>query len=304
MATARARQDFVEAQRAMLDRHGVGAESRFVHVPSIEGRAHVLESGDGPSVVMINGLGTPAAMWAPLMAELDGVSLHAVDLPAYGLTDVPAGFTEDVRRNAVRFLEGVLDGLGVDRPTFVSNSMGSLWTSWLALDRPERVTAMVHVGCPAVVLGTSAPLPMRLMSVPILGRLITRLQPPSPRQVEQLGRMVGEHPLPPELVDLLVATERLPDYRRTFLSTLHTLVRLRGSRADTRLTAEQLARIDAPTLLVWGEDDPFGPPEVGERMVDVMPAADLRVVEGGHAPWLRQSVRIGRMAGRFLRRHG
>lgn len=304
MATAPAQQDFVEAQRVMLDRYGVEADSRFVDVPSIGGRAHALVSGEGSPVVMVNGLGTPAAMWAPLMSELGGDRLFAVDLPAYGLTDAPAGFTDGFRRNAVRFLEEVLDGLGLDRPAFVSNSMGSLWTSWLALDRPERAAAMVHVGCPAVVLGTSAPLPMRLLSVRLLGRLLTRLQPPSPRQVEQLGRMVNEHPLPPELVDLLVATERLPGYRRTFLSMLHTLLRLRGSRPETRLTAGQLARIDQPTLLVWGEDDPFGPPEVGRRMVEIMPAAELHVVGGGHAPWLTGSERIGRMVERFLRRHG
>lgn len=288
----------------MLARYGVEADRRFVDVPAIEGRTHALVSGEGSPVVMINGLGTPAAMWAPLMSELDGIRLFAVDLPAYGLTDAPPGFTDGFRRNAVRFLEEVLDGLGLDRPAFVSNSMGSLWTSWLALDRPERVAAMVHVGCPAVVLGTSAPLPMRLLSVRILGRLLTRLQPPSPRQVEQLGRMVNEHPLVPELVDLLVATERLPGYRRTFLSMLHTLLRLRGSRPETRLTAGELARIDHATLLVWGEEDPFGPPEVGERMVEIMPAAELQVVGGGHAPWLKQSERIGPLIARFLRRQG
>lgn len=295
------RKAFLEAQGRMLDRYGVEARSRFVDVPSIGGKAHALVSGAGPPVVMINGLGTPGAMWAPLMAEIDGFRLFVVDLPGYGLTDAPRGLADDLRQNAVRFLEDALDALGLDRPPFVANSMGSLWTSWLALDRPERVASLVHVGCPAVVLGTSAPLPMRLLSVRLLGRLLTRLQPPSPKQVEQLAKTVKEHPLEPELVDLLVATERLPGFRRTFLSALNTLVRLRGSRPETRLTAEQLAAIDRPTLLVWGEDDPFGAPEVGERMVEIMPDAALQVVGGGHAPWLTQSERIGPRVSRFLR---
>ena len=35
----------------------------------------------------------------------------------------------------------------------------SLWTTWLAaLDHPGRVGAIVHAGCPALILGTSAPL--------------------------------------------------------------------------------------------------------------------------------------------------
>ena len=300
----KARHDFIDAQQRMLDRYGVDAQSRYVDVPSIGGRAHVLIAGGGPAVVMLNGIGTPAAMWAPLMAQLKGVRLFAVDLPAYGLTDTTGEFTEDLRRNAVRFLGEVIDGLALDRPAFVANSLGALWASWLALGRADRMAALVYVGCPALALGTSAPLPMRLLAAKPLGRLLTWLQPPSEQQVEQLSKMVNEYPLVPELADLLLATERLPAFRSTFLSTLHALLRLRGSRPAMRLTAEQLARIDQPTLMFWGQDDPFGPPEVGERMVEAMPDAELHIVGGGHAPWLTQAERIGPVATRFLHEAG
>lgn len=298
-----ARQGFIEAQQRMLERSGVEAQSRFVEVPSISGRAHVLVSGEGPPVVMINGIGAPGAMWAPLMAELEGFQLFVIDLPAFGLTDTTRQFAEDLRQNAVRFLEQVLDALELDRPAFIANSMGSLWGSWLALDRGTRVAALVHVGCPALVLDTSAPIPMRVLSIPPLGRLMTRLQPPSPTQVEQLSRMVKEYPLRPELIELLVATERLPEFRQAFLSTLHAMLRLRGGRPQTRLTAEHLSRIAQPTLIFWGENDPFGSPAVGERMAAAMPAAELHVVGGGHAPWLTQAQRIAPIAERFLHAH-
>lgn len=298
-----AREHFIAAQQRMLERYGVAAQSRFVHVPSISGQAHVLTWGSGPAVVMLNGIGTPAAMWAPLMAELVGFRLFAVDLPAYGLTATPRRFAREMRSNAVHFLNEVLDALELDRSAFVANSLGSLWASWLALNKPYRVAALVHVGCPAVVLDSSAPLPMRVLSVRLAGRLLTRLQPPSSRQVEQLSQMVNEHPLVPELAELLVATERLPDFRRMFLSTVHQLLRLRGSRPESRLTAEELAGIDQPTLLFWGEHDPFGSPAVGERIVAAMPAAKLHVIGGGHAPWLTQAQRIAPFATRFLQQH-
>lgn len=297
------RLDFIEAQRRMLDRHGVVAQSRFVEAPSIGGRAHALVVGDGPPVVMLNGIGTPAAMWAPLMAHLGGFRLHAVDLPAYGLTDTTPRLANDLRSSAVRFLDETVQALGLDRAAFVGNSMGSLWASWLALERPHRLAALVHVGCPALVLGTSAPFPMRLLSARPLGRLLTRLQPPSPSQVEQMSRMVGEYPLPAELVDLLVATERLPGFRGTFLSTLHVLIRLRGSRPAHRLTAEQLGLIQQPTLLFWGERDPFGPPAVGKRVAAAMRSAELRIVGGGHCPWLKHATTMAPVMTRFLREH-
>ena len=142
---------------------------------------------------------------------------------------------------------------------------------------------------------------MRLLSVWPLGRLMTRLQPPSQGQVEELGKMVHEHPLPPAIADLILATERLPGFRQTFLAMLHSLLRLRGSQPAVRLTAEQLAQITQPTLVFWGTDDPFGSVGVGERMVDVIPDAKLRVVNGGHAPWLKEAQRIGPAAAEFLR---
>lgn len=290
------------AQQRMLERYGVEARSQFLEVPSTGGRAHVLVAGDGPAVVMLSGIGTPGAMWAPLMAALDGFRLIAVDLPAYGLTDTTADFADDLRRNAVRFLDEVLDGLALDAPLFVSNSLGSLWASWLALDRPARVTAMVQIGCTALVLDTSAPFPMRLLSVRGLGRLMTRLQPPSAKQVEALSRMVNEYPLPPELADLLLATERVPDFRRTFLATLHAALRLRGSRPETRLTAAQLGRIRHPTLVIWGRNDPFGSVDAGRRMVQAMPDADLHVVDGGHAPWVSGAEHFGPLVANFLHR--
>ena len=79
---AQANKAFEAAQAAVLDRFGVAAESKYVKVPALEGRAHVLVAGAGPPVVMVNGIGTPAAMWAPLMAQLQGRALHAVDRPA------------------------------------------------------------------------------------------------------------------------------------------------------------------------------------------------------------------------------
>lgn len=294
---------FTTAQRRMLQRHGVNAEARFVDVPSVAGRAQVLVIGDGPAVVLINGIGTPAAMWAPLMAQLSGFTLYAVDLPGFGLTDTVPDLTQDYRASAVRFLCETLDQLGLDQAAFIANSLGSRWVIWLALDRPERVNAMVHIGCPATVLGTSAPLPMRLMSVPPLARLLMTLQPPSHRQVEQLSKMVHQHPLDAELADLLVATERLPHFEHTFLATLNRLVRLRGARPSMALMTDELGRIRQPTQIVWGDDDPMGSTDVARRVAEAIPEAELHIVAGGHAPWLTQAARIGALATAFLGNH-
>lgn len=297
--------DFRVAQQRMLARYGVDATSRFIEIPLVEGRAQVLVTGDGLAVVMLAGIGTPAAMWAPLMAELEGIRLHAIDLPGYGLTDSDPELLEPpvYRSTAVRFLRQALDALELERAAFVANSLGSLWTVWFALEAADRVEAMVHVGCPALCLGTSAPLPMRLLSVSGLARVLTRIQPPSPKQVEDLAKMVHEHPMVPELAELLLATERLPGFKETFLTSAHTLLRLRGARPHVALTADQLARVSQPTLFIWGDSDPMGSPAIGSRAAEIVPQAELQVVEAGHAPWLKRSAAIGPLVVDFLSRH-
>ncbi len=293
-------EDFSAAQTAVLDHYGVVAEERWVEVPVTDGCAHVLVSGHGRPVVMLNGIGVPAAMMAPLMAGLDGVTRYAIDLPGYGLSDTTPGFADDLRANAVRFLSEVLDGLGLDRPVIIANSLGSLWSSWLAIERPERVAALAHIGCPAIVLDTSAPLPMRLLSVRPLGQLMMRLQPPSPHQVEQLAKMVNEDPLPPDIAALVLATEQLDNFEQAFLAMLNRLLRLRGNRPGIALTAAQLAQIEAPTLLVFASDDPMGAADVGERVADALADAELHVIDGGHAPWLHHVDQIIPVVSAFL----
>lgn len=48
-----------------------------------------------------------------------------------------------------------------------------------------------------------------------------------------------------------------------------------------------LARIEAPTLVIWSQEDPFLPPSFGAAYAERLPDARLREVEGaGHFPWL------------------
>lgn len=220
---------YLQAQQRLLDHFGVGAESRILDVPAIDGRAHVLVTGEGPPVVMVPGGGPPAAMWAPLMAELGGFTLHVVELPGMGLTSRPPYTTEGLRTLAVDFLDQVVDRLCLERPAFVASSMGGLWTTWLALDRPGQVSAIVYVGCPALMLGTSAPFPLRLASIPPIGRLLQRIDPPSLEQVDRFIAMAGEDFSDlPHLCELFLAHEQLPETGAALFEMVRAAVRLRG----------------------------------------------------------------------------
>jgi pimeloyl-ACP methyl ester carboxylesterase len=288
-----AESEFIGAQQRVLRRYGVESESRFVDVDVLDGQAHVLVAGQGPPVLLVPGGGLPAAMWAPLMAELTGFSLYAVDLPGLGLTKPTAYSWQTVRAFSGRFLDQLATGLDLERPVLVGSSVGGQWSTWLALDQPERLTALVLIGCPAGLLGTSAPLPLRLLTLPGMSRVANRLQPPSAKQVDQVAKVAGENfKEHRELRDLLVAAERLPTWRTSLTSLVRTVVTARGARPGATITADELSRLRVHVQIVWGERDPFGGPEIGQRAAELIPDAELHVVPGGHGPWFRGAERI------------
>lgn len=297
-------QDFRDAQQRVFRRYDVDFESKFVEVPSISGRAHVIVAGEGPPVLMVIGGGVVAGMWAPLMAQLTGFTLYAVDLPGQGLTDRTPYSAESLRRTGVSFLQQVMDSLDLETVPFIGQSIGGLWSTWMALDRPQRVSAISYMACPAAMLGTSAPFPLRLGTIPWLNRLIHRLDPPSTKQVERLGKMVGEDlRRTPELADLMLEYERLPGSAGSLHALHRAVVRLRGAQPTTEITESQLKQVTKPVQFIWGEKDPFGSPSVGFRAAEVMSQVEVYVLPGGHAPWFTEAERIGTIVSPFLTKH-
>ncbi len=217
------------------------AASRIIELPWRALRTHVIEAGEGPPLIFVIGGGGFAGMWAPLLARLSGYRLYAVDRPGFGLTDPVDHRPETLRETAAGFLEGVLDALGIKQAVIVANSMGSPWTLWLALDRPERVAHMVHLGCPALVLDTGAPMPMPLLGISVIGRLLMALTPPSPRQAGMVFDGMNEADAiekDPALEAAMIATERLPSYGRAWRTLLGSVLTPFSPRKEMSLTAD------------------------------------------------------------------
>jgi hypothetical protein len=64
----------------------------------------------------------------------------------------------------------------------------------------------------------------------------------------------------------------------------------------------ELAEIEAPVLILWGEDDPVYPSSVGERLNDAMPSSTLGLLPGcGHYLVEEATDTIGPMISEYLR---
>jgi pimeloyl-ACP methyl ester carboxylesterase len=86
----------------------------------------------------------------------------------------------------------------------------------------------------------------------------------------------------------------------TLRSGPETLVRggLSALRDDVR---EQARRIEAPTLLVWGDRDRLVPPAVAALWEEALPAARLAVLRGvGHVPMLERPEELAKLLLEFF----
>lgn len=136
--------------RAMLEQWPVPAE--HVRVPTCQGETFVVVSGpaDAPPVVLLHGSGANTTVWmADVAAWSEHFRCYAVDLvgePGHSAPSRPRLDTDA----STRWLDDVLDGLGIPGAAFVGMSFGG----WTALDyatrRPGRVTRLALL-CPAGV---------------------------------------------------------------------------------------------------------------------------------------------------------
>jgi pimeloyl-ACP methyl ester carboxylesterase len=267
-------------------------------------RVHVVETGDGPPVLLLHGSGTSSVSLLPVLERLGAARAIAVDRPGFGLSESAPVPRERFREAAVEFVGEVLDALGVERPVLAGNSMGGTWALWYALARPERVRGLVLLGSAPLLPGTRPPAPLRAMATPGLGALLDRLMKPNPKRVVQFMRAMGEGDTIvryPDLIESLVEGARDPKESAANLAELRAVISPFGFRHPARLRAEELRRVSVSTLVIWGDDDPVGTVEAARETTAAIPGARLEVLPAGHVPYLGQPERVAELVSEFVR---
>lgn len=214
----------------------------------------------------------------PLLGRA-GVSTEAVDLPGHGgragETD-PAAFTLDATLEGVHGAVDRAGGTLSRAPTLVGYSMGGRIALQYACARPRRISRLV--------LESASP-----------GLARAREREARARADEELAAWIEEHGIEAfsarwESLPLFASQRALPPQQRSserarrlanVPASLAASLRGVGTGVLPSLW-DRLPELDIPVLLVAGARDPrfVG---VAERMVDVLPTATVRIVEGaGH----------------------
>ena len=298
-----------DAEALVWDHVGLSTTERRVHLPSLGIDVRVLEAGTGPPVLFVHGTSVAAASWADLVARLPGFRCLLLDRPGCGLSDaMPARLDVDgFVRLAERLVPDVLDALGLATASIVATSLGGAFGIRAAAHSPARVERLVLFGWTLGTAGTPAPLALRLAANPLLGRLATTV-PVTSRSVRSLLRGAGlrraidEGHFGVAAIDWLVTLYRETDTLRNESVDGPPLLTLRhGWDPRVIFDPDLLARVDVPTCIIYGEDDPFGSIDTARALTAALPRAELHVLAGaGHAPWLEETDRAVALVEGFL----
>ncbi len=177
-----------------------------------------------------------------------------------------------------RALGRLMDTLGHEAFHVVGHDFGGPTAIALGGIRPSRVRSLTLISTNAFP-DTPIPGPLRLARVPALGEaLLLAMCSVGGLTGMWLGAAADKNALPLRRFLTELPSRRGRRWtRRIFLDSLRNL------RARYAPIAELLARVTCPTLVVWGDRDPFFPIDVGERTARAVPGGRLEVLTGcGH----------------------
>jgi len=254
-----------------------------------------LVAGSGDDVVFLHGTsGHLEAFTRNIGAYVAaGFRCHAIDLLGHGFTD-PVEKPYEIP-DYVDHVLAYMDAQGIDRASLVGESIGGWIAAWLASDHPERVDHLVLVA-PG---GTKA-------NPEVMERIRTSTEAAVASDDPALTRkrlellMYDPVDATDELVDVRFRIYRRPGFR-AHLPQLLCLQEME-TRLANLMRPERLARVSAPTLIIWGHENPFGDVPEAHALQEAVADSHLVLFEHcGHWPQHEHAARFNALSLRFLR---
>jgi len=236
-------------------------------------RLRMIDTGNGTPVVFIHGFGASMYGWRyqlPVVVAA-GYRVVVIDNRGFGFSDKPAhGYTNAAYAHLVVSL---LDSLGIASAVLVGHSMGGAIAAEVALAHPDRVRGMVLID--AAGYGVRWPGVLKVAHWPFVGAIATSF-----RSRWVTGRILRSTFADPSRVteadvDQYYAPVPDPAYGRALRGVL------REFRFDS--LGGRLDRVQAPTLILWGDMDRWIPLRDGSRFARELQRSELALLShSGH----------------------
>lgn len=231
----------------------------------LEGVLRYRTYGSGPPLLLVHGLAGSSLWWRHNIKVLaEYFTVYVVELKGYGTNRA----LRPLRLKAAAVcLAELIESLPAGRAHVVGHSMGGQISIHLAAEHPDRIDRLVLAGASGLVRSDMLRMALKL---PLAAR----------RSPLSFIPILARDTLRAGPVNLL-------------LNTIEIL------RDDT---SESLAKIVAPTLLVWGEHDVLVPPAMGTATKELLHGSELVLIDGaGHNVMWDRPDEFNRAVLEFLR---
>jgi pimeloyl-ACP methyl ester carboxylesterase/uncharacterized damage-inducible protein DinB len=239
--------------------------------------AYAESNSEAPDPVLcLHGVGGNLDWFSDVYAQLSlSRRVIGLDWPGFGKSDKPQ--LDDPVHYYIGLLRMFLDEMGIPRASLVGHSMGALVAAHFAVLFPDRVDRLVLSSLPGV----------RPLADDAKATIRKKWSYEQLRQMDKQGRR--------EWYESMVASwnERLEALITTETELASDLAHRQWAHACEEAIAsvlehplgDQLARIEAPTLLIWGVDDRTTPFESSSEAREKIPGAQLVAIDRcGHYP--------------------
>lgn len=264
-----------EAHRAVAGR----GRDRLAAYPLAVGDhvGRVVEAGTGDrAVVCLHGAGSRADRWAAALPglALAGLHVYALDFPGHGFAAKPTAF----EYTAPRFAQWVVDAissLGLSEVTLMGTSLGGHVAGLIATEHTSLVRDLVCIGSTGI---TEFPTELQRPPEVVADASVEGIR-------RKLALLVADQS---QVTDLWVREESMINSSPGASQALLAVASYLNDGTNHHLVGERLAtqQFEHPVLFVWGADDQWTPPGLGEAAQGAVPGSVLRLMPGcGHAPY-------------------
>ena len=228
------------------------AQADSVKVNGIE--LHYDVQGSGDPLILLHGFGMCGAKWGPIAKELaKSYRVITVDARGHGRSTNPSN--KFSHPQAAEDIRALMDSLNIRQARAIGFSSGGMTLLHLATKYPDRLSKMVVIGA-TTHFG---------------------------EQARSMIRSIEKQDLPPPIKQAFLHCATRGDAQVKQL--LGQFVNFANTTDDMNLTAADLGRVKASTLIIHGDRDEFFPVSIPVTMYTSIPKAALWIVPGGdHSP--------------------
>jgi len=222
---------------------------------------YLTDCGSGSPILFLHGAPDSAEMWGGVIEHLrDHYHCYAPDLPGFGRSTAPADFTCSLE-NMACFLDEFIEGAAIPTPlNLVVADFGATYGLSWAVTYPQKIGHLAIVGGSNFSSRYRWHRNARLLRIPLLGELgmATLTLPSYEKMMRHNAPLVS-----PEYVRLSYALSLAkPETRRMMLKLYRSVNPQDFVEREDRL---RNLTTHVPTLVLWGDKDPFITPEYANQ---------------------------------------